>query len=54
MINFQSYVNKMTTVLSVDEGTIPNPHQLCEDIAESLKLIKDAVVASGLHECQGK
>ncbi|KAJ4728114.1 O-acyltransferase WSD1-like protein [Melia azedarach] len=48
MINFQSYINKMTIVVSVDEGTIPNPHQLCEDIAESLKLTKDAAAAT-LH-----
>lgn len=44
MINFQSYVNKMTIVLSVDEGTIPDPHQLCDDIEESLRLIKNAVM----------
>ncbi|KAL5542480.1 hypothetical protein UlMin_010190 [Ulmus minor] len=43
MVHFQSYVNKMTIVLSVDEDTIPNPHQLIEDIAESLKLIKDFI-----------
>ncbi|KAK8500389.1 hypothetical protein V6N13_028084 [Hibiscus sabdariffa] len=48
MINFQSYVNKMMVVLSVDEGTIPNPHRLCEDMVESLRLIKDAVVSRGL------
>ncbi|KAK8630926.1 hypothetical protein V6N13_079697 [Hibiscus sabdariffa] len=48
MINFQSYVNKMMIVLSVDEGTIPNPHRLCEDMVESLRLIKDAVVTRGL------
>ncbi|KAH7519481.1 hypothetical protein FEM48_Zijuj08G0040900 [Ziziphus jujuba var. spinosa] len=44
MINFQSYVNKMTIVLSVDEDTIPDPHQLCDDIVESLRLIKDALL----------
>ncbi|XP_022759586.1 O-acyltransferase WSD1-like [Durio zibethinus] len=48
MINFQSYIDKMTIVLSVDEGTIPNPHQLCDDIVESLGLIKDAVLTRGL------
>ena len=48
MINFQSYTNKMTIVLSVDEGTVPDPHQLCDDLEESLKLIKDAVQARGL------
>ncbi|PSS24223.1 O-acyltransferase [Actinidia chinensis var. chinensis] len=48
MINFQSYTNKMTIVLSVDDGTVPDPHQLCDDLEESLKLIKDAVQARGL------
>ncbi|MBA0757922.1 hypothetical protein Gotri_020965 [Gossypium trilobum] len=48
MINFQSYIDKMTIVLSVDEGTIPNPHQLCDDIVESLQIIKDAVLTRGL------
>ncbi|XP_062091404.1 wax ester synthase/diacylglycerol acyltransferase 11-like [Humulus lupulus] len=44
MVNFQSYINKMTIVLSVDESVIPDAHQLCGDIAESLKLVKDSVV----------
>ncbi|KAE8660510.1 putative CAP [Hibiscus syriacus] len=48
MTNFQSYIDKMAIVLSVDDGTNPNPHQLCEDIVESLRLIKDAVVTRGL------
>ncbi|XP_022757554.1 O-acyltransferase WSD1-like isoform X1 [Durio zibethinus] len=48
MINFQSYIDKMTIVLPVDNGTIPNPHQLCDDIVESLELIKDAVLTRGL------
>ncbi|XP_052194418.1 wax ester synthase/diacylglycerol acyltransferase 11-like [Diospyros lotus] len=45
MINFQSYINKMTIVLSVDESTIPDPHQLLNEIEESLQLIKKAVQA---------
>ncbi|KAG6730304.1 hypothetical protein I3842_01G073400 [Carya illinoinensis] len=52
MINFQSYINKMTIVLSVDEGTIPHPSELCDDIVHSLELIKNAVIAKGLvKEC---
>nr|GMD25013.1 O-acyltransferase WSD1-like [Ipomoea batatas] len=46
MINFQSYINKMTMVLSVDENVIPNPHQLLDDLEMSLKLIKDATLAN--------
>ncbi|OIT34753.1 o-acyltransferase wsd1 [Nicotiana attenuata] len=48
MINFQSYINKMTIVLSVDESVIPDPYQLLDDFEQSLKLIKDAVVERGL------
>ncbi|KAE8660506.1 putative CAP [Hibiscus syriacus] len=48
MINFQSYVDKMTIVLSVDEGTIPDPGLLCDDIVESLRLIKESAVTGGL------
>ncbi|KAF4384570.1 hypothetical protein F8388_003877 [Cannabis sativa] len=44
VVNFQSYINKMTVVLSVDESVIPDPHQLCGDIVESLKLLKHSVV----------
>ncbi|XP_026420585.1 O-acyltransferase WSD1-like [Papaver somniferum] len=44
-INYQSYVNKMTIVLAVDKKAVPDPHKLCDDLEESLKLIKDAVVA---------
>ncbi|CAN4108409.1 unnamed protein product [Withania somnifera] len=50
MINFVSYINKMTMVLSVDENVIPDPHQLLDDLEQSLKIIKDAVVERGL--CQ--
>ncbi|KAG8488893.1 hypothetical protein CXB51_016921 [Gossypium anomalum] len=46
VINFQSYTDNMT--ISVDEGTIPNPDQLCDDIVESLRLTKHAVVTKGL------
>ncbi|XP_057980238.1 wax ester synthase/diacylglycerol acyltransferase 11-like [Malania oleifera] len=48
MINCQSYINQMTFILSVDENTIPDSHDLCDDIEESLKLIKEAVIVKGL------
>ncbi|KAF5196366.1 O-acyltransferase wsd1-like [Thalictrum thalictroides] len=44
-IHFISYINKITIVLAVDEKCVPDPHQLCNDIEESLKLIKNAVEA---------
>ncbi|KAI3494892.1 hypothetical protein L1887_36897 [Cichorium endivia] len=43
MIDFQSYVNKMTIVVSVDENTIPDPHTLLDDLEGSLKLMKKAI-----------
>ncbi|CAK7324167.1 unnamed protein product [Dovyalis caffra] len=48
-IHFQSYGNKMTIVLAVDPDVIPNPHELCDDLEESLEIIKDAVVKRGLN-----
>ena len=43
-LHFQSYMNKIKMVLAVDELTVPDPYLLLDDLAESLKLIKDAVV----------
>ncbi|KAL5736860.1 hypothetical protein ACOSQ2_031648 [Xanthoceras sorbifolium] len=43
-IHFQSYVNKMIVVIAVDSNVISDPRQLCEDIEESLRIIKDAAV----------
>lgn len=43
-VHFQSYMNKVTLTLAVDENVVADPHQLCQDLADSLKLIKDAVV----------
>ncbi|KAL9684879.1 hypothetical protein QQ045_022321 [Rhodiola kirilowii] len=43
-VHFQSYVDKMILVLNVDETVIPDPHQLCNDILESLQVIKQAVI----------
>ena len=43
-LHFQSYMNKIKIVLAVDDLTVPDRHQLLDDLAESLKLIKDAVV----------
>ncbi|KAL3325847.1 hypothetical protein AABB24_036863 [Solanum stoloniferum] len=48
MINFQSYINKMIIVVSVDENAIPDPHQLLDDFEDSLNLIKNAIIEKGL------
>ncbi|XP_021729184.1 O-acyltransferase WSD1-like [Chenopodium quinoa] len=41
-INFQSYMDKMTLVIAVDQNVIPEPQLLCDDIVESLELVKKA------------
>ncbi|XP_052200011.1 wax ester synthase/diacylglycerol acyltransferase 5-like [Diospyros lotus] len=46
MINVVSYVDKLIFVISAAEETIPDPHQMWDDIEVSLKLIKDAALAS--------
>ncbi|XP_059634371.1 wax ester synthase/diacylglycerol acyltransferase 11-like [Cornus florida] len=43
LIHAMSYADKLTFILSVDEETIPDPHQLCDDLEESLNLMKNAV-----------
>ena len=45
MIHVVSYAKKIIFIISADEGTIPDPHQLSVDLEESLKLIKAAVLA---------
>ncbi|KAE5123314.1 hypothetical protein FH972_027366 [Carpinus fangiana] len=47
-LHFQHYSEKMTIALAVDPNVIPDPHQLCDDLQESLKLIKDAVLKEEL------
>ncbi|KAG6707040.1 hypothetical protein I3842_06G011300 [Carya illinoinensis] len=47
VVHYQSYANKMTISLSVDPSVILDPHELCNDIEESLKLIRHAVVNKG-------
>lgn len=44
-IHLVSYANKMTFILSVDGYSIPDPHRLCDDLEESLHLMKTAVIA---------
>ncbi|CAO2142550.1 unnamed protein product [Urochloa humidicola] len=41
-IQWQSYANTIRVVLAVDDAQFPDCHQLLEDFAESLELIKDA------------
>ncbi|KAF5442284.1 hypothetical protein F2P56_034958 [Juglans regia] len=52
VVHFQSYVNKMTISLSADPSVIPDPHELCNNIEESLKLVRDAALNKGLIKLQ--
>lgn len=40
----------MTIALAVDPSVIPDPHQLLDEIEESLKLTRDAVVKRELTQ----
>ncbi|PRQ60408.1 putative transferase [Rosa chinensis] len=48
-MHFQSYVDKMTISLAFDPDLIPDPEKLLDDLEESLKLIRDAVVEKELN-----
>ena len=46
-VHYQSYMNSVKLVLSVDETQFPDSHQLLDDFAESLRLIRKAASGSG-------
>ncbi|KAL8049465.1 hypothetical protein ABFX02_06G022200 [Erythranthe guttata] len=48
VIHYQSYGNKLIIALAADEKLIPNPHQLCDDLQNSLQDIKQTVIKRGL------
>ncbi|KAJ7959337.1 O-acyltransferase WSD1-like [Quillaja saponaria] len=48
VIHYQSYVNKMTIIMAIDPNVILDPHCLCDDLEESLQLIRNAVTKKGL------
>ncbi|CAA7052057.1 unnamed protein product [Microthlaspi erraticum] len=52
IIHFVSYVNKLIINLAVDTAVIPDPHLLCDDLIESLDLIKLAILEKGLHKME--
>ncbi|GMJ11713.1 hypothetical protein like AT3G49190 [Hibiscus trionum] len=43
-IHIISYAKKIAVVLSVDENIISDPYELCDDIEEALKLIKNMAI----------
>ncbi|CAH2079973.1 unnamed protein product [Thlaspi arvense] len=47
-IHFLGYANKMTVSIGVDSTAIPNPHKLRDEIDDSLKAMKAALLGRGL------
>jgi hypothetical protein len=41
-VHYQSYMNIVKVVLSVDDSQFPDCHELLDDFAESLRLIRQA------------
>jgi hypothetical protein len=41
-VHYQSYMNIVKVVLSVDDAQFPDCHELLDDFAESLRLIRQA------------
>ncbi|CAA7039856.1 unnamed protein product [Microthlaspi erraticum] len=48
LVHFLSYAGKMTISLAVDPTVIPDPHKLCDEMEESLKAMKAALLERGL------
>ncbi|GJX18712.1 O-acyltransferase WSD1-like protein [Tanacetum coccineum] len=46
MIHIVSYMGKLTFAISADEETIPGPQQLCDDLEETLYLIKSSALGT--------
>ncbi|KAL3630691.1 hypothetical protein CASFOL_023675 [Castilleja foliolosa] len=44
VVHFQSYADKFIFSIAADEKLIPNPHQLCDDMVQSLEDVKDALI----------
>ena len=42
-------MDKMTVVVAVDEDIIPDPHNLCNEIVDSVILAKNAVIQKKLE-----
>ncbi|KAK4339397.1 hypothetical protein RND71_040859 [Anisodus tanguticus] len=45
MVHACSYAKKLTFVIAIDEGVIPDSNQLGEDFVDSFMLIKEVVLS---------
>ncbi|XP_047974149.1 wax ester synthase/diacylglycerol acyltransferase 11-like isoform X2 [Salvia hispanica] len=50
VVHHQSYGKKLIISIGADEKLIPNPHQLCDDLVESLQIIKVAATKLAFSE----
>jgi hypothetical protein len=52
IIHYVTYVNKIVINLAVDTSVIRDPHLLCDDLVESLDIIKLAAMEKGVHKME--
>ncbi|XP_023640296.1 O-acyltransferase WSD1 isoform X1 [Capsella rubella] len=52
IIHYVSYVNKIIINLAIDTTVIPDPHLLCDDLVESLNVIKLAASEKAVHKME--
>ncbi|KAL9690962.1 hypothetical protein QQ045_011379 [Rhodiola kirilowii] len=50
MIHVMSYAGNLNFILSSDDNIIHNPHELCNDLEQSLEVIKMAAIAKAKNE----
>ncbi|GAB2249780.1 hypothetical protein Droror1_Dr00013139 [Drosera rotundifolia] len=50
LIHFQSYMNKMSIIVCASQDLYPDPHKLCDDFEESLRLMKEAIIQAKLKK----
>ncbi|KAL8049464.1 hypothetical protein ABFX02_06G022100 [Erythranthe guttata] len=48
IIHYKSYAKKLIISIAADEELVPNPHQLCDELQNSLLNFKEAVIKKGL------
>ncbi|RID69926.1 hypothetical protein BRARA_C01989 [Brassica rapa] len=52
IIHYVSYADKIIINLAVDTTVIPDPHVLCDNLVESLEIIKLSLLEKGLHKME--
>ncbi|KAL7106921.1 hypothetical protein ACP275_06G022200 [Erythranthe tilingii] len=48
IIHYKSYAKKLIISIAADEELVPNPHQLCDELHNSLLNFKETVIKKGL------